>query len=403
MKKIRLIYLAPSLGLTLNQSGGAGTHMRGTIKGFEQNDVEVLPLIGGDVFPIQKNIKTVITSEARKETLIFNTVKKLMPDRLRLLLRDLRYMRQDKAFENKVAPQIEEFKPDAIYERSGYLSMAGYNLSRRYNIPLFLETDGCMVEIISDDYGVFSKAFGNKIEHKKLAAANYIVVMNSLAISIVAQKFNLKKDNFLVKTLGIDPVDIVPKSVVEKLKTDLGINGKFTVGFVGAISTYHGVNLLIDAARILKHSGVSEVVIVIVGWSKEGEKLKEVVDLEGLNNVVFTGKVDKSKVANYYSMFDVGVIPDAEEGIYPIKVLEYGNFKNCPLIPNYEVFKEVITDERTGYYFDARNAESIAETIIRMNSNTENVLECAVRWNEYVRANFNWKDTVREIVRILNK
>lgn len=404
LTKRRIVYLAPSIGLTINQSGGAGTHMRGTIKGFEENNCIVLPLIGGDEINTPNAIHQTFEGMKLKDgKTAFNFIKSLLPDKIRLLLRDLRTTRHDAQFEKKVLAKIESFKPDAIYERSGFLSMAGYNISKKLKIPLFLETDGCMVEIISDDYGVFSKSWGNKLERKKLKAANYVVVMNKLAVSIVAKKFKIGQEKFLVKTLGIDVSEnagMTPATI--DLIDKYNLNGKFIVGFIGAISTYHGVDFLIDAARYLKGLN-DDISIVIVGWSKEAEKLQEIAIRENLNNLIFTGKVDKSLVGNYYSMFNVGVIPDAEEGIYPIKALEYGNFGLCPLVPEYDVFREIISEGNNGYYFKPKNSSSIGEKLILMEKNRREAEQCGNNWKKFVQSNFLWKDTVREIIKELDR
>ena len=43
---MKIIYLAPETGIRYNMSGGAGTHMRGTVESLkENNDVIVEPCI----------------------------------------------------------------------------------------------------------------------------------------------------------------------------------------------------------------------------------------------------------------------------------------------------------------------------------------------------------------------
>ena len=406
LKSKRILYLAPALGLTINQSGGAGTHMRGVVRGFRENGFEVLPIIGGDVlnpefFPEkQQNLDE---TKPRKNN-VREIAKKLMPNKIRLFFRDVRTVLQDYKLEKSVSAKIREFGPDVIYERAAYLSTYGSRLARKLNIPHFLETDGCMVEIISQDYGVFSEAIGNAFERHKLAKADYAVVMNKLAVGIVATKFNLPENKFVVKTLGVEPADFrFDVDAVQALKSKYQLGDKFVVGFVGAISTYHGVNYLIDAAEALQSRRIEDVIILIVGWSREGEALKQKAIEKGLKNVIFTGTVDKSQVANYYKLMHVGVIPDCEQGIYPIKVLEYGLMGLCPLVPEYQVFKEIIFSEKNGFYFSPKNAESLAQMISQTNEKRWEVEACAHDWNKFVISNFEWKNSVHEIVAIIRQ
>ncbi|MBO9634033.1 MAG: glycosyltransferase [Chitinophagaceae bacterium] len=404
---MKILYLAPSIGLTLEQSGGAGTHMRGTIQGFRDNGVEILPVIGGDVVEKKNGMPTPTTSQPVKastqQTGIKKIIKSLMPDKFRLFLRDMRTFYEDRKIEKLSYQSILEFSPDVIYERSGYLSTYGTRLAKKLRIPHLLETDGCMIEVISKDYGVFSERFGNWLEKRKLQKADYAVVMNAMAVNPVSQKFNLPSDKFIVKTLGVsDQSYTVNKDTVEELKLKYSLHGKLVIGFVGAISLYHGVQYLVEAARILQEQNQPDIVIVIVGWSKEAEQLQARANELGLTNLVFTGKVDKKEVGNYFSLFDAGVIPDAEENIYPVKVLEYGLFGLCPIVPGYEVFDEILQEGQTGYTFKPGNPESLAAKITSLVNQRNEVQHCASNWEAFVKKHFQWKDTVKNIISTLN-
>lgn len=400
----KILYLASSTGLTLDQSGGAGTHIRGAIGGFKQHGCEVFPLIAGDL--METAIPSHNPSKLTTTTSIVpvrNFFKGMLPNKIRLLLRDIRTIWQDYQFEKLSINSVRNFKPDAIYERASYLSMYGSRMAKKFNVLHFYETDGCMVEIINKDYGVFSTSIGNMIETRKLKQADYIVVMNKLTIPEVIKKFKLTDKKFLVKPLGVEIGDFKYNAVhVDELKHQFKIGYKFVVGFVGAISTYHGVNYLIECAKYLNKDYSDNIVIVIVGWSKEGDILKRRVEEYGLHNVIFTGKVHKSEVADYYEVFNVGVIPDSEETMYPIKVLEYGAFSICPLVPEYPVFTDIISENKNGYFFRPKDPYSLFEAIVRMYKERE---QCAVygkNWSDFVKGNFRWKDSVSPIVKALN-
>jgi glycosyltransferase involved in cell wall biosynthesis len=404
---MKILYLAPSIGLTLEQSGGAGTHMRGTIQGFRDNGVEIFPVIGGDVLGKKDTAADIRISQPVKSSAnqsgMRKFIKSLMPDKVRLLLRDMRTLYEDRQVEKHTYHSILKFAPDIIYERSGYLSTYGGRLAKKLRVPHLLETDGCMIEVISKDYGVFSERIGNWIEKRKLKKADYAVVMNAMAVKPVSKKFDLPSGKFIVKTLGVSEQSYtVDTHVVDGLKTKYGLHGKFVVGFVGAISLYHGVQYLVEAARILQEQQQEGIVIVIVGWSKEAEQLQKRADDLGLTNVIFTGRVDKKEVGNYFSLFDAGVIPDAEESIYPVKVLEYGLFRLCPIVPAYEVFDEILLEGQTGYSFKPGNPESLAGKIASLVNQREAVQQCASRWEDYVKKNFQWKDTVKHILSTIN-
>lgn len=399
----RVLYLAASKGLSLDQSGGAGTHMRGTIKAFNQHGLKVLPIIGGDILKVSDlTTKTKFGNQEWTKKGIRNILKAGLPTKLRLFLRDLRTISEDKKLEKLSFATIKKFKPDFIYERSSYLSTYGVRLAKKLQIPYYLESDGCMVEIISTDYGVFSKKIGNWIERWKLKKATYTVCMSIKSMEQIATKFRLDKNNMLVKPLGIDP----PKSLKDKASNSaliekFGIANKLVIGFVGAISIYHGVKYLIETATLFQKEKCDEICFIIVGWSDEGAALKRIAEDRGLKNVIFTGKIDKSEIERYFYLFDLGIIPDSEENFYPIKTLEYGIYGVCPIAPAYPAFFEIINPDKNGYLFKPKSPNDIFRVLKSAMTNPDEIRNKAAKWSAFVAEHFIWKDTINQIVQSL--
>jgi len=389
---IKVLFLVTTPGISIHQSGGAGTHIRGTIKALEQAGISVFPLVAGD-------LKNAMQSKVNNSKAggVRNAIKSFIPSRVRLLLRDLRGILNDRQYKAVIQEAIDKFKPDIIYERSSYLSTVGAFLARKNSVPIFVESDGCMVEIISQDYGVFSERLGNIIERIKLRRADRIVVMSKESKKVISKKFGIEDSGrFVEKPLGVNVDDYPADSQkVNELMAAFQIEHKFVCGFIGAVSKYHGVDILIETAGMLM--GDSSIIFLLVGWSEEAKRLKQIAEDRGLTNVIFVGRVDKSEVGNFYDLFDIGIIPDADETLYPIKVLEYGAFRLCPLVPDYPVFKEIIENGVNGYTFIPKNPISLATRITEIKRN--NIHEkIGNAWHHSVNENFKWEKTVVGLV-----
>lgn len=399
----KLIYLVPEKGINYEQNAGAGTHIRGTVSGFRGNNIDVLPIVAGDVFsnavPESTNSSDSSTSSKRS---LRSIVKKFIPQKIKYLFRDFRRIYIDHKFEKKIIEQVRQFDPDFIYERSALFSTCGIRLSRKLNIPVIIESDGCMPEITKMDYGLFSVRFANKVEKYKLRRSNYVAAYNEYSKKFLAKKFDLPLDKIYVKTLGMEFKDVLVRDEeVEKLKSEFNLIGKKVVGFVGAISKYHGVEILVDSAKELHDKGVSDIAFVIVGWSSEAERLKDKALKLGLDNVVFTGRVDKTEVPKFYRLFDVGVIPNSDQTIYPVKILEYGTYCVCPLVPDYEVFDEILEDNVTGFYFKKSDPNSLANKLVEIFDN-QDYKRVASEWQKVVSDQFSWKNSVSNVVALIN-
>lgn len=401
MKNKKIVFLVPELGINYDQSGGAGTHIRGTIDGLKKNNIDVLPVIAGDIFGIKNTTNSSTTSVSNNTVRTF--VKNVVPLKLKLLFRDIRRIYFDYKFENKVIEQIMQYAPDAIYERSALFSTCGLRLSKKLNIPLIIESDGCMPEIVSMDFGLFSIKLANLVEKYKLKKANYISAYNEFSKLSLAKKFDVSLSKIIVKPLGVCVLDnATDDNEINQLKQHYGIDNKKVVGFVGAISKYHGVDLLLECASILHNKNVKDIAVVIVGWSKEAEQLKLKAEELHLTNLIFTGRVDKSKIPLYYKMFDVGVIPNSEPTIYPVKVLEYGAFGLCPVVPDYEVFHEIITNKEHGVYFQKNNPTSLANILIELFEDNS-YSKIAIKWQQKVLLDYTWENTVKRLATLIHK
>ena len=308
----------------------------------------------------------------------------------------------DYKFEKAVIEQIRQYAPDAIYERSAIFSTCGIRLSKKLNVPLILESDGCMPEIVSMDFGLFSVRLANLVEKYKLKKANCISAYNEFSKLFLMKKFDEPLDKIILKPLGISPINrLVDEFEIKELKQKYDLFNKNVVGFVGAISKYHGVDLLVECASVLKARNIKDIVIVIVGWSKEAEELKLRVEKLHLTNVIFTGWIDKNMIPVYYKMFDVGVIPNSEATIYPVKVLEYGAYGLCPVVPDYEVFHEIIIDREHGFYFKKNSPISLADLLVSM-FYTKIYITVAKNWQQKVLFDCTWENSVKGLVKVVN-
>lgn len=394
---MKILYLAPDVGLQLNSSSGAGTHMRGAIKGFRAHGHEVFTIIGGD-----------LTSDHTSEKYQSNLkkyVKKVIPHRFRLLIRDIRYYYHALEIVKKALPRILDFMPDVIYERSGYMNTAGLKLAQRLNIPLFEESDGHIVETYSSLYGVFSKEIANSIERCKLNYAYKIVVMFHAAIKYVALKHYQSIDKFVVKSLGVDPDSFIPVyELTRNLHDKLELNERFVVGFIaGQLQKYHGLDLMLDSAKRLK-SLRPEITFIIIAGGQLVDKYRRNAQEENLTNVVFIDLVSKDEIASYMSLFNIGIVPDCVPHMFPIKLLEYGILGLCPLTPNYPLFEDILQYEnKEACLFRAQCSESLMHSICSLADNPEQTKLLGEKWKTQVLEQFVWEKTVIPVLKSMEQ
>jgi glycosyltransferase involved in cell wall biosynthesis len=375
--------------------------MRGTMKGFRSAGHEVLPAIGGDLMQPSRTGGEALAQHGGWR----QSFKRMLPDTLRLLLRDGRYYKRGLALASRTHRLAACFEPHVIYERSAYMSAPGIKLARSWRIPLFFESDGCIVSTFAASYGAACVPLAELLEKRKAASAARIVVMSASAIPYIASKYFQPKKKFVVKSLGVDPEAFhVDRGVARQLAEERRLEGRFVVGFAAAqLQRYHGLDLLLRAAKRLQESH-KDICFFIVGGGALMEQLVQMAKSEGLANCVYAGLVEKDMIATYMSLFDVGVVPDCVPHMFGIKVLEYGLLGLCPLAPDYPAFKGLFDFHgKERVLFNAGDVNALVERITWLAENPSETNALGQGWRTQVMRQFRWEETVKPVLEAMEE
>lgn len=208
-----------------------------------------------------------------------------------------------------------------------------------------------------------------------------------------ASMFNAaEKDMELAKKLNI------PENVV-------------TIGYLGTIQMYEGLDDLMKACAILKNKGIDFRLLLVGGIANidkndYGQYLKNLAkEINIEDKLIMPGKVPPTEVPKYYSLMDItpfGRKPlPVCEMVSPIKPLEAMAMKKTVIVSDIAALKEIVKDNETGLYFQKGNIESYAEIlekVIKDISLRERLGENARKW---VEENRQWSQNAETIKQIL--
>lgn len=180
----------------------------------------------------------------------------------------------------------------------------------------------------------------------------YIAVSNTVAELYTKYGFNSEK------------IVVIPNFIdIESMKLDRtkSANKKFNILYVGAVSKHKGVDLLIQAFKIIE-SARPYLHLTLVGrgkWLSYCQSLVKKLQIE--DKVTFTGYVDNQKLREIYSGADVFVHParwNEPFGITLLEALSYG----IPCIVSDKVSPEIVGE--AGLVFKHENAEDLADKLM---------------------------------------
>lgn len=123
---------------------------------------------------------------------------------------------------------------------------------------------------------------------------------------------------------GVDLSRHPPMSRDNSLAAELGLAGKFVVGYIGTHGMAHALENVLEVADRLRHH--DDLRFLFVGGGATKGKLVRETARRGLLSVIFVAPVPKAKVPAYWSLCDVALVHLKDdkvfESVIPSKIFE---------------------------------------------------------------------------------
>ncbi|MBL9163050.1 MAG: glycosyltransferase family 4 protein [Planctomycetaceae bacterium] len=211
---------------------------------------------------------------------------------------------------------------DLVYERHALWNYAAMEHARDAGIPGVLEVNAPLVEEQRKHRRLFAVGTAERAARRAFSAARVVATVSDAVADYVRGECN-PADHVHVVENGVDP-----GRFADSLADDANRNRLFTIGFVGTMKAWHGLEALIDAFSLL-HAELPEARLILVGDGPETPVLQRQLANHGsavCKAVCFVGAVDPADVPKWLRRMDVAVAcPPHIERYYfsPLKVFEY--------------------------------------------------------------------------------
>ena len=223
------------------------------------------------------------------------------------------------AFCKATAEAVAEWKPDIIHAQ--HLWVTGY-AARATNLPYVATAHG------TDLMGMRKYEEWRTIALEGAAHAFAIIAISKQVAGDTEALFNTPPERIRLIMNGIDEAIFRVLSLDrKKVLAGYDITGefKYVVSFVGKLTEFKGVDVLLDAAAIYERD-LGGVLTLIVGDGELREALEEQVQHLGLKGVYFLGHQSQPEVAKIYNIADVSTVPSRVEpfGLVAVEALACG-------------------------------------------------------------------------------
>ena len=172
-------------------------------------------------------------------------------------------------------------------------------------------------------------------------------------------------------TNGVDISRFSPRAKDKKLAMDLGLEGKFVVGYIGTHGMAHALGTVLDAAALIKdRPGFEDVRFLFLGHGAEKAGLVQRAQNEGLENVLFLDSVSKDEVPRYWSLLDVSLINlrriDLFKTVIPSQLFESMGMGIPVLLGVEGESRDILDEEGVGLAFEPENSEALLTALEAM-------------------------------------
>ena len=173
----------------------------------------------------------------------------------------------------------------------------------------------------------------------------------------------------------------------------------FIVGFLGRVAHDKGIDDLLEAILIVKDS--YDIYFVIAGFEDENDPIDQNLKKEAisLGNVLFTGRIDNPEET--ISCFDLFVFPSYREG-YGGGCLLAGALSIPVIGSNIPPIFESLNNGEFGTTVDIKSPTILADKIIDCYKNKKTISRNAVCYQKWVSDNFNRNDWLKAYVKNIN-
>ncbi|MCC6166854.1 MAG: ATP-binding cassette domain-containing protein [Caldilineaceae bacterium] len=291
--------------------------------------------------------------------------------------------------------QLETAGPfDAVYERYSLWSYGAMDYARSMGIPGLLEVNAPLIDEERTHRTLIHEPEAEEVARTLFGAATALLPVSD---SVAAYIRRFVPDAAIhVTPNGVDPMrfaDVVPAYVFP--------SKRFTVGFIGTLKPWHGLETLVEAFCRLRQD-LPAVKLLIVGDGPCRADLETQIAAQGIEaDVHFTGAVPHDEVSAYLAVMDVAVAPYPPlDDFYfsPLKLYEY-MAAGLPIVASrIGQVQDAVEHERTALLVTPGDSGELAAALRRLYEDEALAARLSTAALYQVRAAHTWDHIAQRIV-----
>ncbi len=419
---MKILYLCPDLGIPVLGRKGASVHVRELVGAFARAGHRVtlaaqtlLKSPGEEPARVRARVLQVAPEAAAaavvREFKDFNQLlgaESSMPGELRRML-------YNEALYRELKRRFLRHKPDFIYERASLYATAGARLAAKFKVPHIVELNAPLAVEQTEYRATGFGELAARAERWTLMHADAVVVV-STELARHVKSLGVKAAKIQVMPNGVNPELFwtPPKTArrsgrVTPQPAKRAAKGatRLTLGFVGGLRPWHGVEVLPELLQRLSQRH-PDLRMVIAGDGQLRGELERGFRQRGLSQrVTFTGALLHEEVPSVIRRFDIALAPypkhDHDFYFSPLKLFEYMACGVAVVAAKQGQVAEVMRHGRTGLLYPPGNLTALTAACERLLGDAPLRDRLGTAAAKRVLGRFTWDHNAARVVALAHK
>lgn len=292
-----------------------------------------------------------------------------------------------------IAPLLDAHGPfDMLYERYALWSSAAVKWAHQNAVPSVLEVNAPLVEEQATHRALVHREFAEMLSGEAFGAANRIVAV-STGVANWLKREVVESAKIDIIANGVDAARFVPSFNLHHAEP--------VIGFVGTLKPWHGLDILVDAAAMLKAQDLP-FRLLLVGDGPEREGLERALAERDLaNRTELTGAVAPAAIPALLARMDIAVAPYPDLADFyfsPLKVMEYMAAGRAVVASRIGDIDGLVRHGATGLLCPAGDRDALAHALAELIRSPDSRTRLGSAARDHALAELGWDSVARRIL-----
>lgn len=287
-------------------------------------------------------------------------------------------------------------QPDVLLVRSQGLGISCVRVAQALDLPLVLEVNAPADETsnyLAHQYHHW-KRLRQWAGRYKLRRADALFVVSGALKQYYLDRHQLPSEKIFVVPNGAD---------VETFRPETAPDPQFPreadrprIGYVGSFQAWHALDLL---GAVIEEVGRErpQSRFLMVGAGEGVARLRAATSLPA-DRLVFTGRVDHSRVPGLVASLDIGILAEAAYYQCPLKVVEWMAAGRAIVAPGYPPLHELLVDGEEGLLFPPGDFAAMKAAVLRLVDDPALRERLGQAAAARAHSSLSWRDNARRVV-----